>query len=96
MLLALGANPITAYRALLKAAFGSVDALTATALKAIPLVLVGVGIYSDRILVMYEGEIFGTADPRTASREQLGLMMAGVRPDAQDGLAPAGSTPVSS
>jgi general nucleoside transport system permease protein len=44
MLLALGANPITAYRALLKAAFGSVDALTATALKAIPLLLVGVGI----------------------------------------------------
>jgi simple sugar transport system ATP-binding protein len=51
---------------------------------------------SDRILVMYEGEIIGTADPRTASREQLGLMMAGVRPDAQEGLSPAGSTPVSS
>jgi ABC-type uncharacterized transport system permease subunit len=44
MLLALGANPITAYRALLKAAFGSGDALSTTALKAVPLVLVGVGI----------------------------------------------------
>jgi ABC-type uncharacterized transport system ATPase subunit len=39
---------------------------------------------SDRILVMYEGAIIGTADPRTASREQLGLMMAGVRPDGHD------------
>ena len=44
MLLALGANPLTGYRALLQGAFGSVDALTATAVKAIPLVLVGVGI----------------------------------------------------
>jgi len=44
MLIALGANPITGYRALLTGAFGSADALTATALKAIPLVLVGAGI----------------------------------------------------
>jgi len=34
---------------------------------------------SDRILVMYEGEIVGEADPATASRESIGLMMAGVR-----------------
>jgi simple sugar transport system ATP-binding protein len=33
---------------------------------------------SDRILVMYEGTIIGEADPNTVSREQLGLMMAGV------------------
>ncbi len=44
MLLALGANPFTAYRALVEGAFGSVDALTSTAIKAVPLVLVGVGI----------------------------------------------------
>lgn len=44
MLLALGANPFSAYRALLEGAFGSVDALTSTAIKAVPLVLVGVGI----------------------------------------------------
>jgi simple sugar transport system permease protein len=44
MLWALGANPVTAYRALLEGAFGSADALTQTALKAVPLVLVGVGI----------------------------------------------------
>jgi ABC-type uncharacterized transport system permease subunit len=44
MLWALGANPLTGYRALLKGAFGSSDALTQTALKAVPLVLVGVGI----------------------------------------------------
>jgi len=44
MLWALGANPITGYRALLQGAFGGVDALTSTAVKAVPLVLVGVGI----------------------------------------------------
>ncbi len=44
MLLALGANPITGYHALLRGAFGSSDALTSTALKAVPLILVGVGI----------------------------------------------------
>ena len=35
---------------------------------------------SDRILVMYEGVIIGSADPRSASREEIGMMMAGVRP----------------
>ena len=34
---------------------------------------------SDRILVMYEGEIIAEADPRASTREALGLMMAGVR-----------------
>jgi simple sugar transport system ATP-binding protein len=32
---------------------------------------------SDRILVMYEGHIVGEVDPRTASRETIGLLMAG-------------------
>ena len=34
---------------------------------------------SDRILVMYEGQIIAETDPRTSTREALGLMMAGVR-----------------
>jgi general nucleoside transport system ATP-binding protein len=38
---------------------------------------------SDRILVMYEGTIIGSADPRTASREEIGMMMAGIHPEAQ-------------
>ena len=38
---------------------------------------------SDRVLVMYEGTIIGSADPRTASREEIGMMMAGIRPEAQ-------------
>jgi ABC-type uncharacterized transport system ATPase subunit len=38
---------------------------------------------SDRVLVMYEGAIIGSADPRTASREEIGMMMAGIRPDVQ-------------
>ena len=30
---------------------------------------------SDRILVMYEGTIIGSADPRTATREEIGMLM---------------------
>ena len=37
---------------------------------------------SDRVLVMYEGSIIGSADPRTTTREEIGMMMAGVRPEA--------------
>ena len=33
---------------------------------------------SDRILVMFDGQIVGEADPATATEGQLGLMMAGV------------------
>ena len=45
---------------------------------------------SDRILVMYEGTIIGSADPRTASREEIGMLMAGVHHDASvPGNAPA-------
>ncbi len=44
MLWALGANPFTAYRALVKGAFGSADGLVNTAIKAVPLLLVGAGI----------------------------------------------------
>ena len=34
---------------------------------------------SDRILVMYEGEIVGELDPKTTTVEELGLYMAGVK-----------------
>lgn len=44
MLLALGANPLQGYAALLDGAFGSWDALADTAIKSMPLLLVGVGI----------------------------------------------------
>jgi len=44
MLLALGANPLQGYAALFDGAFGSWDALADTAIKAMPLLLVGVGI----------------------------------------------------
>jgi simple sugar transport system ATP-binding protein len=37
---------------------------------------------SDRIAVIYEGQIMGIVDPADATREQLGLMMAGVKPKA--------------
>ena len=36
---------------------------------------------SDRILVMYKGEIIGEVDAAVATREQLGLLMAGVHPE---------------
>ncbi len=44
MLLALGANPIKAYGALIEGAFGSQNNLAETAVKAVPLLLVGLGI----------------------------------------------------
>ncbi len=44
MLLALGTNPLQGYAALIDGAFGDWDALADTALKSMPLLLVGVGI----------------------------------------------------
>ncbi len=44
MLVALGANPLEGFGELLTGAFGSTDALISTALKATPLLFVGVGI----------------------------------------------------
>ena len=37
---------------------------------------------ADRILVMYEGVIIGESAPGAGTRETIGLMMAGVRPEA--------------
>jgi len=37
---------------------------------------------SDRIAVMYEGAIVGEADGQTATAEEMGLLMAGIRSDA--------------
>jgi simple sugar transport system ATP-binding protein len=34
---------------------------------------------SDRILVMYEGEIVGEFDPKTTTVQELGLYMAGAK-----------------
>jgi ABC-type uncharacterized transport system permease subunit len=44
LLLAVGANPLTAYHALITGAFAGTYALTSTAVKAVPLLLVGAGI----------------------------------------------------
>jgi general nucleoside transport system permease protein len=44
IILAMGANPVTGYRALASGGFVGSYALTATAVKAVPLLLVGVGI----------------------------------------------------
>jgi ABC-type uncharacterized transport system ATPase subunit len=37
---------------------------------------------SDRIAVMYEGQVMGIVDPKTTTREQVGLLMAGVTAEA--------------
>ena len=37
---------------------------------------------SDRIAVIYEGQIMGVASRDDVTIEQLGLMMAGIRPSA--------------
>ena len=34
---------------------------------------------SDRILVMYEGEIVGELDPKNTTPEELGLYMSGAK-----------------
>ena len=36
---------------------------------------------SDRILVMYEGELVGELDPKKTTQEELGLYMAGAKRD---------------
>ena len=40
---------------------------------------------SDRILVMYEGEIVGQLDPKTTTVSELGLYMAGTKRDDMEG-----------
>ena len=40
---------------------------------------------SDRILVMYEGEIVGELDPKTTTVQELGLYMAGAKRMAKEG-----------
>ena len=39
---------------------------------------------SDRILVMYEGEIVGEFDPKKTTVEELGLYMAGAKKQAAE------------
>lgn len=43
---------------------------------------------SDRILVMYEGEIVGELDPKTVSVQELGLYMAGAKRDKHEKEVP--------
>ena len=40
---------------------------------------------SDRILVMYEGEIVGEFDPKKTTAQELGLYMAGARRSEEGG-----------
>ena len=42
---------------------------------------------SDRILVMYEGEIVGQLDPKTTTVQELGLYMAGAKRNTEGGAA---------
>ena len=39
---------------------------------------------SDRILVMYEGEIVGEIDPKRTTVQELGLYMAGAKRDTKE------------
>ena len=39
---------------------------------------------SDRILVMYEGEIVGELNPKTTTLSELGLYMAGANKDKKE------------
>ena len=42
---------------------------------------------SDRILVMYEGELVGEFNPKETTPEELGLYMAGAKRDQEGGEA---------
>jgi simple sugar transport system ATP-binding protein len=42
---------------------------------------------SDRILVMYEGQIVGELDPKTTSVQELGLYMAGAKRQEKGGCS---------
>jgi simple sugar transport system ATP-binding protein len=50
-----------------------------TAVLLVSLELEEVMSLSDRILVMYEGEIVGELDPKTTTVQELGLYMAGAK-----------------
>ena len=39
---------------------------------------------SDRILVMYEGEVVGEFDPKATTVQELGLYMAGAKKQAKE------------
>jgi len=41
---------------------------------------------SDRIGVMYKGKIIGEVDPRTTTETEIGLLMAGMVPDLENGI----------
>lgn len=43
---------------------------------------------SDRILVMYEGEIVGELDPKTTTVQELGMYMAGAKRNIKEGEQP--------
>jgi ABC-type uncharacterized transport system ATPase subunit len=38
---------------------------------------------ADRIAVMYRGEIIGVVDAKSAKKEQVGLMMAGIKSEGK-------------
>jgi simple sugar transport system ATP-binding protein len=42
---------------------------------------------SDRLAVMYEGEVMDVVDPERVTEEQLGLLMAGERPEFEEDIA---------
>ena len=44
---------------------------------------------SDRILVMYEGEIVGELDPKQTTVQELGLYMSGAKRNIEKGGASA-------
>jgi simple sugar transport system permease protein len=69
ILLALGANPLEGFRELIKGAFGSKDALISAALKATPLLIIGVG-----ITIAFRANVINIGGE--------GQMMAGVSPGA--------------
>ncbi|WP_420639496.1 ABC transporter permease [Candidatus Poriferisocius sp.] len=73
-----GANPLTGYRALFTGAFGGPDELAATAIKSVPLMLVGVGI----CIAFRAGVINIGGEGQIIAGAILGTLVALAVPDA--------------
>ena len=80
MMLVLGANPITGYVALVKGAFGGSYALSSTAIQAVPLLLVGLG-----ICIAFRASVFNIGgEGQIAMGGLAGVEVKSIRKEDQD------------
>jgi simple sugar transport system permease protein len=79
MLLAIGTNPVIAFRSLLQGAFGSVNTVSSTILKTIPLLLCGLA-----VVISYRSGIFNIGAESQLYFGAIGGAMVAVHPAFQN------------